>query len=195
MSYSITLLSLQGTAATISLIGAIIVILSVFFVMKSTGNPDPEEEKHVAKHQVYKFRDKYFVGLATIIVIMLGFTLQYMPYNVKKQVDKEVTVVAFQWGWKLSFDALQGDPKEFKGKNKIAVSHGETVKFHVTSQDATHNFGIYDAAGDIVAQTQAMPHYTNELVYQFDKPGEYKFICLEYCGQPHANMTGKIIVE
>jgi cytochrome c oxidase subunit 2 len=29
----------------------------------------------------------------------------------------------------------------------------------------------------------------------FDKPGEYLFICHEYCGLAHQTMAGKVIVE
>ncbi|HRP68600.1 MAG TPA: hypothetical protein PLY93_03635, partial [Turneriella sp.] len=47
---------------------------------------------------------------------------------------------------------------------------------------------IYDSGQRIVAQTQAMPHYTNRLRVKFDKPGDYSVLCLEYCGLGHHKM-------
>lgn len=46
----------------------------------------------------------------------------------------------------------------------------------------------------IVAQTQAMPGYTNVLRYTFTEPGVYRVLCLEYCGVEHHDMKTEINV-
>jgi cytochrome c oxidase subunit 2 len=58
-----------------------------------------------------------------------------------------------------------------------------------------HGFALYDPDMRIVAQTQAMPGYTNVLRYTFREPGVYRVLCLEYCGVGHHEMTAEIKVS
>ena len=62
------------------------------------------------------------------------------------------------------------------------------------SFDVNHDFGIYDAAGRLLGQVQAMPGYTNHFVYVFQAPGAYTVRCLEYCGLGHHMMTASLTV-
>ena len=64
----------------------------------------------------------------------------------------------------------------------------------VTSADVNHGFGIYDADLRLVAQTQAMPGYTNRLRHTFAAEGTYRVLCMEYCGLVHHNMITEIKV-
>ena len=41
---------------------------------------------------------------------------------------------------------------------------------------------------------QIVPGQVSSLMVKFDEPGEYDFICTEYCGIAHATMYGKVIV-
>jgi cytochrome c oxidase subunit 2 len=74
------------------------------------------------------------------------------------------------------------------------VPAGAPVAFHVTSADVNHAFGLYDTDMRLVAQTQAMPEYTNILYHTFTEPGTYKVLCLEYCGLSHHGMAAEITV-
>jgi cytochrome c oxidase subunit II len=76
------------------------------------------------------------------------------------------------------------DPKE------ITVPVGATVTFYVTSTDVQHGFKLQDTNVNM----QIVPGHISKLSHTFDKPGEYNFICTEYCGTGHAIMYGKVIV-
>ena len=69
------------------------------------------------------------------------------------------------------------------------------VEFAVTSVDVNHGFGIYDPDGQIIAQTQSMPGYTNRLIVNFTKTGQHRIHCLEYCGVDHWGMEAFFNVE
>ena len=69
------------------------------------------------------------------------------------------------------------------------------MQFRVSSADINHGFALYDPEMRLVAQTQAMPGYTNTLNYTFDRAGTYKVLCLEYCGIAHHNMVSEIKVS
>lgn len=88
----------------------------------------------------------------------------------------EVNMWAFAWGF---------EPGE------IRVPAGSTVTFYLRSRDYLHGFKIQDTTVSLMA----IPGQLGVATYTFDKPGEYLFLCHEYCGRGHHYMAGKIIVE
>ena len=90
-----------------------------------------------------------------------------------------VNATGAQWYWDL---------------DREEVVAGQPVEFRVTSTDVNHGFGLYDGAGRLVAQTQAMPGYVNRLNHVFEMPGTYRVLCLEYCGLAHHDMKAELVV-
>lgn len=193
MSILFVLLTLQVSAALISLAGTILVIAVVVFLMASSSS---EEDKYTAKHKVYKVRGRYFFALVFCITVLLIVSLRLLPYpNNQMPPGNTVTVVGAQWSWKLAPGEFNKKVNEFAGKNEITLPVNANIKFVVTSVDVNHSMGIYNSKGDLMIQTQAMPQYKNELQFKFQQPGDYHILCLEYCGLVHANMAGIIHVQ
>ncbi len=124
-----------------------------------------------------------------IILIVMGVvflaSMRLLPYkNVRTTVfgkpQLSVEIVAQQWSWTFS-------------QNEIPS--GVPVEFVVTSKDVNHGFGIFDPQGRLIAQVQAMPGYTNHLIYVFTQPGKYTVRCLELCGVPHHVMAAPLTVK
>lgn len=189
------LLALQNTVGWVTAVG-VIAVLIVLYILFSTSHK--KEDKEVAKAKVYKVRRKYFWGLTAVMAIGFLSSMAFLPYgNQDDKTDVTYSVLAFQWGWKIAEGdkLLTESVDEFRGANKIDVIPGQFVKFIVGTKDVTHSFGIYNEAGDMVAQVQAMPGYTNDLYYHFTEPGVYKVLCMEYCGIAHAMMIATINVQ
>ncbi|MCC7025047.1 MAG: cytochrome c oxidase subunit II [Thermomicrobiales bacterium] len=129
----------------------------------------------------YGFRAKAFAALVIVGIAVAVITLRQLPY-VKSSavpVSQVVNASGFQWYWDL---------------DRASAVAGQPVEFRVTGGDVTHGFGIYDDSGRLLAQTQAMPNYTNRLLYTFDTPGTYRILCLEYCGIAHHGMVSEFEV-
>ena len=132
----------------------------------------------------YRLRAWLF-GLAVIVLIAVNYrTLGKLPYvsNVAPASGaaiREVDVTGRQWSWTIA---------------PSAFAVGQTAEFHVTSADVNHGFALYAPDMRIVAETQAMPGYTNVLRYTFRQPGTYHVLCLEYCGLDHHVMRTDINV-
>ncbi len=75
--------------------------------------------------------------------------------------------------------------------NEIKIPAGSTVTFYLTSPDLMHGFMIERTNVNVMA----LPGQISKVTARFDKPGEYRFICHEYCGLAHHTMFGKLIVE
>jgi len=186
-------LSLQQIAAIVSLAGAVVIIALALYLVRSAR---AYEDKIEVKHRLYKMRGRYFFIAAAAALVLLIFSLRLLPYpQYQSAADKTVTVVGYQWGWLMAEGISKDKPDDFQGTNEITLPVGKQVRFIVTSRDVTHNFAIYNPAGAIVAQTQAMPRYRNELQHKFSEAGEYPIMCLEYCGMMHSNMLGMLHVK
>ena len=73
---------------------------------------------------------------------------------------------------------------------EITVPVGSEVTFYVTSKDVQHGFKLQGTNVNM----QIVPGHVSVLTVTFDQPGEYQYICTEYCGAAHAAMFGKIVV-
>ncbi len=73
---------------------------------------------------------------------------------------------------------------------EITVPAGSTVTFYVTSKDVQHGFKIQNTNINM----QIVPGQVSKLTVTFDEPGQYDYICTEYCGAAHAAMFGSITV-
>ncbi len=125
--------------------------------------------------------------LLIVVVLALAFllSLPFLPYPSSRatrlgppQVTVEVT--GRMWAWELS---------------QKTIPRGQTVEFVVRAVDVNHGFGIYAPDGRIVTQVQAMPGYTNRLLYRFDEPGTYTIRCLEFCATGHHLMVAEFTVQ
>jgi cytochrome c oxidase subunit II len=158
--------------------------LTLVFLWVATGASAAIANYGPAIERAYRLRVWLF-GAAIIVLIGTNYkTLGQLPYvNTLPQLPAAAVqpseVVAEQWAWTIK-------PDTFKV--------GQTAEFHVTSKDVNHGFALYDPEFRIVAETQAMPGYTNVLRYTFTAPGTYQVLCLEYCGVAHHEMKAEIKV-
>jgi cytochrome c oxidase subunit 2 len=74
---------------------------------------------------------------------------------------------------------------------EIRVPQGSRVTFKVTSPDVIHGLKIENTPLNVMV----VPGQISEVTVDFDRPGEYLFVCHEYCGGAHHIMEGTVIVE
>jgi len=161
----------------------LMLFITVIFIFVALKSKEKREYAPIVK-KWHKARNFY----ATVLIIgMIGvsfYTIRLLPFNQPVYGEGlEPTIVdveAFQFGWDIS-------------QSEFEV--GEPVEFDVTSRDVNHGFGIYNEDMEIIAQTQAMPDYTNTVYITFDEPGTYEILCLEYCGLAHHQMVTEIVVK
>lgn len=90
--------------------------------------------------------------------------------------EYEVTMIAQIWSF---------------NPNEIHVPAGSKVTFHVASADVIHGFMIEKTA----VNAMLIPGQVTNVTTTFEEPGEYLFICHEYCGLQHHTMFGRVVVE
>ena len=173
---------LQNEIWLITLTGMGLVTLGFIYVISQAGKPADAAQTQKAYATSNRLRRWLFVALFVLGVGVSYATLRHFPIprqHAPLQAAQVVDVVARQWAWKLSATQLKVDVP---------------VEFRVTSADVNHGFAIYAPDDRIVIQTQAMPGFTNKILYTFREPGKYRILCLEYCGLAHHGMTGQFEV-
>ena len=73
---------------------------------------------------------------------------------------------------------------------EIEIPAGSEVIFHLTSRDVIHGFHVLDTAINV----ELIPGEAVSLRYRFDRSGEHRIVCNQYCGIAHQNMVGMIRV-
>jgi cytochrome c oxidase subunit II len=75
--------------------------------------------------------------------------------------------------------------------NQVTVPAGSEVEFVMTSRDVLHGFHLEGSNINVML----IPGRVARGVATFDEPGEYRFVCHEYCGIAHHIMFGSLTVE
>lgn len=75
--------------------------------------------------------------------------------------------------------------------HEIRIPVGAKVTFYVTSADVTHGLAIHNTNVNLML----LPGQVARATTTFPQPGEYLFLCHEYCGIAHQVMAGKVVVE
>ena len=161
----------------------VILVIAVFLLfawvaLRASQRSDDES----IRSRAARARFIVFWGLVVLCTPIIVYSLADLPYPQRASQPgsaEVITATGHQWRWELS-------------KNRVVA--GKPVEFHVKAGDVTHGFGIYDPQLRLVAQTQAMPGYTNVLRHTFKQPGDYKILCLEYCGLAHHGMMAELTV-
>lgn len=158
---------------------AALLLLIMAFIARTTHEPALRQSDVTPPG--YALRRGWLWVLAAVTLVALGISLPAFPYPQGRQTGAHhYRVTAMQYAFQIT---------------PPFVAAGDPIVFDVTSKDVNHGFGIYDPAGHLVAQVQAMPEYVNHLPLRLTTRGRYTIRCLEYCGIAHAAMQGAFEVR
>jgi cytochrome c oxidase subunit 2 len=75
--------------------------------------------------------------------------------------------------------------------SEVELVAGRPVVFEVRALDYAHGFNL----PDLKQRMDLVPGVTVRLRVQFDQPGNYVFLCDNFCGDEHEDMYGRIVVK
>lgn len=163
---------MQLTVLLITLAGISLILSSFVFVIRNSSLREENYAEIITP--AYKIRRRWMIALSVMGIVVTVSTLSPFPLTAKQGVDPQIIkAVGGQWYWNLDIKTAE-----------INVP----VQFHVSTVDVNHGFAIYNPDDLIIAQTQAMPGYTNKLNVTFSEAGTHRILCLEYCGLAHHAM-------
>jgi cytochrome c oxidase subunit 2 len=95
-----------------------------------------------------------------------------------------VKVESAMWSWSFEY------PNGKQSTSELYVPAGKPVKLLLTSKDVVHAFHVPAAK----VMEDAVPGRVTEMWFQFNRTGDYRAFCREYCGTAHAYMMATIKV-
>jgi cytochrome c oxidase subunit 2 len=98
----------------------------------------------------------------------------------------EVQVIGHQWWWEFRYPEYA-----ITTANELHVPLGRSAALAMTSADVIHSFWVPKLGG----KRDVMPRRTTRLVFAADSVGEFFGQCAEFCGESHANMRMRVIVD
>jgi cytochrome c oxidase subunit 2 len=97
----------------------------------------------------------------------------------------EAVIVAEVWRW------VAASPDDKSKRVELTIPRGSELTFVVTSRDVLHGFKVQNSTINMMV----IPGQISRATARFDVPGEYLFVCHEYCGTGHHFMYGVLRVE
>jgi cytochrome c oxidase subunit II len=132
--------------------------------------------------------------IPTVIVLALfAFTLvaQNKVLDKSGQADVNVTVTAFQWSWRFTYEGtgaeVLGTPEHIP---EMVVPVGQTIRVKLVSADVVHSFYVPQT----LFKRQAIPGTENVFDLTFEKVGLYHGQCTQFCGLQHPDMVFRVRV-
>src|SRR3712207_6230276 len=128
-----------------------------------------------------------------IVLVLFGFTLaaQEKVLDSSGPADVNVTVTAFQWSWRFTYEGtgaeVVGAPDRIP---ELVLPVGETVRVKLVSADVVHSFFVPQT----LFKRQAIPGTDNEFDLTFEKVGLYHGQCTQFCGLQHPDMVFRVRV-
>lgn len=120
-----------------------------------------------------------FVAVPTIETI---FRTDGAPAEGAIQID----VVGHQWWWEYSYPAYG-----FVTANEMHIPREAPVALTLTSRDVIHSFWAPRLGG----KRDAIQGRRNRLAFKADSAGVFMGQCAEFCGESHANMGLRVVVD
>jgi cytochrome c oxidase subunit 2 len=98
----------------------------------------------------------------------------------------KVEVIGHQWWWEYKYPSLG-----IVTANEMHVPVGKPVQVSITSADVIHSFWAPALGG----KRDAIPGHVTRIAFRADSVGDYSGQCAEFCGQSHANMRLRVLVD
>jgi len=167
-----------------------------------SDSTDGDTKQHIHVDSYERNWIRISIGFLVFFVIMItiaGLALGIQVPTDEGRVDPNTLDTAPFWSEPGLREIVPGEEYEvyivarrfsFEPRN-IAVPKGAHVTFWATSADVQHGFALEGTNVNMMV----IPGQVSKLAAQFDEPGEYDFICHEYCGLGHAVMYGTLTVE
>jgi cytochrome c oxidase subunit II len=128
-----------------------------------------------------------------IVLVLFAFTLQAQNKALDQsgQADVKVTVTAFQWSWRFTYEGTGAEVLGSPGTiPEMVVPVGQTIRVKLISADVVHSFYVPQT----LFKRQAIPGTDNTFDLTFEKVGLYHGQCTQFCGLQHPDMVFRVRV-
>jgi len=169
--------------AAILLVVTGLVSWTVIRYRRRPGSPEPYQDLGNPKLETI------WTVVPTLIVTVLFIGTAYTMHAVNPPVRErtpDVVVIAHQWWWEYRYPV-----SGVVTANELHLPAGHDLLLEICSADVIHDFWV----PDLGAKVDAIPGHPNTLWLGPRQPGKFLGTCAEYCGNEHALMGIRVMVD
>lgn len=153
---------------------------------------DENEERPEQTHGNPKLEVIWTIIPAIILLVIFVPTVRtiYAQADEIENPDMVVEVYGKQWWWEIHYK----EPENLDGVvtgNEIRLPQGKRVLFRFYTNNVIHSFWVPQLSGKM----DLIPGHENEMAIDTENVGYFFGQCAEFCGDSHALMRFKVIIE
>jgi cytochrome c oxidase subunit 2 len=183
----------------IMFVAAVVVLAIVDGGIIYAGIKFRERPGHVAKQfHGNNFLELTWTIIPTIMVVSFSVLswqkLDFINNTRGGDVGMVIQAQGAQWSWTFSYpseDRFRTLDGYLKTPQELHIPVATKVRIELSAKDVIHSFWVPAIGG----AKDAVPGRLTELWIQADKPGSYKGVCLEFCGDGHADMLITLVAH
>ncbi|HEX9582270.1 MAG TPA: cytochrome c oxidase subunit II [Gemmatimonadales bacterium] len=160
--------------------------LLVYVLIRYRARPGAPEPERVHGNTLLEIG--WTMVPAIILILIAAPTIQtiFRTDGTPAEGALEVDVIGHQWWWEYRYPEFG-----ITTANELHVQQGRQVSLRLTSQDVIHSFWAPRLGGkrDVIAGR------TNRLAFTPDSVGVFLGQCAEFCGESHAKMGLRVMVD
>jgi len=152
-----------------------------------------DEELPTQTHGNNRLELAWTVIPTVIVLVLFVFTIraQDKVLDQSGQADVNLTVTAFQWSWRFTYEGTGAEVVGGPGTvPEMVVPVGARIRVKLLSADVVHSFYVPQT----LFKRQAIPGTVNQFDLTFDKVGLYHGQCTQFCGLHHTDMVYRVRV-
>ncbi len=160
--------------------------LLVYVIVRFRARPGQPDPKPIHGHTALEMA--WTLAPALIIVFIAVPTIRTIWRNANLSPDNalSVEVIGHQWWWEFRYPEYG-----VVTANELHLPQARPVVLEMTSADVIHSFWAPRLGG----KRDVILGRTTRLVFTPDSLGVYLGQCAEFCGDSHANMRLRVVVE
>ena len=155
-------------------------------IIRFRARPGRPEPRHVHGNTLVEIA--WTLVPAVILIFIAVPTIQTI-FRIDGRVPDnalQVEVIGHQWWWEFQYPDLG-----ISTANELHVPQGRPIELVMRSADVIHSFWVPKLHG----KRDVMPGRVTRLVFTADSVGTFAGQCAEFCGESHANMRMRVMVD
>ena len=167
--------------------GGMLAYMSLRFRRKPSDPMPPQTHGHTPLEIAWTIVPAVLLAVVAVPTVITIFDNANSPEPGALTVE----AVGRQWWFEFKYPHPTEPDEQVVTANELHIPVGEVVNVNLASRDVLHSFWIPKLAGKV----DMVPNNANTIWIQSDEAGEFFGQCAEFCGEAHALMRFRVIVE
>ncbi len=160
----------------------------IYVALRYRRRPGQEPGPPVGRHGSTRLEITW-TALPVIILVVVAVPTVGTIFATAAPAPKDAVqmqVIGHQWWWEFRYPQLH-----IVTANELHLPVGRTANFALSSADVIHSFWVPKLAG----KRDMFPNHVNNLWFTPSAVGDYPAQCAEFCGESHAYMQMRVVVD